>query len=53
MTLYTIAEAAAVLRCCTKTVRTLIQRGDLRIKRVGSRVRISDAALKAYLARRP
>jgi excisionase family DNA binding protein len=49
--LHTIAETAEALRVCTKTVRRLIARGELRSQRVGNRYRIAEPDIRAYLAR--
>jgi len=49
--LHTLAETADILRVCTKTVRRLIQRDELRALRVGNRFRIADADIRNYLAR--
>jgi excisionase family DNA binding protein len=49
--LHTIAETAESLLVCTKTVRRLIARGELRAHRVGTLYRISEGDIRAYLAR--
>ena len=48
--MFTVAETAEQLRVCTKTVVRLIARGRLRAQRVGSRYRIAEADIRAYLA---
>lgn len=48
--LLTIAQTAAQLAVSTKTVRRLIERGALRVHRVGRAMRISPEDLRHYLA---
>jgi excisionase family DNA binding protein len=50
-TLLTVSESAETLRVCTKTVKRLIARGELRVVRLGSSVRIAPAALRELIAR--
>jgi excisionase family DNA binding protein len=47
--LHTLAETADLLRVSTKTVRRLISRGQLNAHRVGNRIRITEANIRAYL----
>ena len=49
--LLSIAEVARHLSVSTKTIRRLIQGGQLLSHRVGCQHRISEADLAAYLAR--
>ena len=46
----TIAETAEILNVSQRTVRRLIQSGELRAHRIRGLVRISDADIAAYLA---
>ena len=48
--LRTIAEAAAILRVSQRTVRRLIESGELRAHRIRGLIRISDADIAAFLA---
>jgi excisionase family DNA binding protein len=48
--LHTVDETAELLRVCSKTVRRLIASGKLRAQRVGSRYRLAEADIRAYLA---
>ena len=48
--LRSVEEVAPVLGVSTKTVRRLIDRGDLLAHRVGRCIRVSDADLRSYLA---
>jgi excisionase family DNA binding protein len=50
--LHDVAEAAKLLRVSEKTVRRLITAGALAAYRVGRRVRISEADLRAFLNQR-
>lgn len=47
--LLTFDEAARRLVVCKRTVRRLVERGDLPVVRVGGSVRITAAALTAYI----
>ncbi len=49
--LLTVAETAAYLRLCTKTVRRKIAQGELPAHRDGRVVRIAEPDLFAYTAR--
>ena len=49
--LLSVAVVAKRLAVCTKTVRRTIERGELRIHRVGRLVRVSEEDLAAYMAR--
>ena len=46
-----ISEAAADLRVSEKTVRRLINRGELRPHRIGRALRVSGEDLSLYLSR--
>jgi excisionase family DNA binding protein len=46
-----VSDVAARLNCSVKTVRRLIARSELEVSRVGRLLRISEAALAAYLGR--
>ena len=48
--LRSLAEVAAYLGVCIRTVRRLITRGELRVHRVGRNLRIQDAELAAFVA---
>lgn len=47
-----VTDIAARLRVCTKTVRRWIDRNELRVYRLGRRLRVSEEDLAAFLARR-
>ena len=49
--LLSIPHVAEHLGVCTKTVRRLIQSGELLATRVGRAIRVTEADLDAYLAR--
>ena len=49
--LLSIPHVAEHLGVCTKTVRRLIQSGDLLATRVGRAIRVTETDLDAYLAR--
>lgn len=49
--LLTVAEVAARLGLCTKTVRRRIADGGLPVHRLGRSLRVSEADLGAYLER--
>jgi excisionase family DNA binding protein len=49
--LFSIAKVALFLDVSQKTVRRLIEAGDLPVHDVGRQLRISDTDLTAYLAR--
>jgi len=48
--LYTVAETAEQLSSSEKTVRRLIERGELRVRRIGRSVRIAHEDLAVFLA---
>lgn len=48
--LLTIPETAEVLNTSTRTVRRLIESGDLTAHRIGRLVRLSEADILVYLA---
>jgi excisionase family DNA binding protein len=50
--LLTIPEAAKILHCHPDTVRNAIRRGRLKAHKVEGAVRISEAAVNAYLEAR-
>lgn len=50
-TLLTTADVAALLQVSTKTVRRLIDRGELGAIRIGRNVRITPAILRALIER--
>ena len=47
--LLTIDEVAERLKVSTKTVRRWIERGELRIYRLGGQIRVSEEDLLAFL----
>jgi excisionase family DNA binding protein len=49
--LLSVRAVAELLGVSTKTVRRLIGRGDLAAHRIGGSLRVSEADLRAYLAR--
>jgi len=49
--LVTITEAAHRLKLSTKTIRRMLQRGDLRAHRLGRQLRIPEQELAALLAK--
>ena len=44
-----IAQVATILAVSTKTVRRLIERGQLHFHRIGGSVRVSPEDLRAYI----
>jgi excisionase family DNA binding protein len=50
--LLTVAEVATILNLSEKTIRRLIERGDLETVRIGRSVRISQEALAALIEAR-
>ena len=48
--LYTVTETAEQLSSSEKTVRRLIERGELRVRRIGRSVRIAHEDLAGFLA---
>lgn len=48
--LYTVAETAEQLASSEKTIRRLIERGELRVRRIGRSVRVAHDDLAAFLA---
>ena len=50
--LLTIANVAALLQVSTKTVRRLIERGELDVIRIGRAIRIQPKALALLISRR-
>ncbi len=51
MKFYTVEEVAKILRVNERTVRNLIEAGELRATRVGRQYRISEEALQEYIER--
>ena len=49
---YTRCEAARELRVCPRTLDKLIRRGEIRIRRIGNRVLITEQALREFLGDR-
>ena len=47
--LYTVEEVADKLGVSTFTVKTILRTGKLECNRIGSRMRISDESLDAYI----
>ena len=47
--LHTVEETAKILKLCTKSVRRMIERGELPAHRIGRRIRIAPADLHAFL----
>lgn len=50
---YTVPQLAELLDVNHMTIRRAIDRGELRSFRVGSNVRVSAAALRAYMGEEP
>ena len=50
--LMSVADAANYLSVSTRTIRRLIQKGEIPIVRIGGSVRVARAALHAYIAMR-
>jgi excisionase family DNA binding protein len=49
--LLTLQETAATMRFCVRTVRRMIDRGELKAVRLGRSIRIKDEELELYLLR--
>jgi excisionase family DNA binding protein len=49
-TLLTVADVAKVLAVCTKTVRRLIDAGELPCVRIGNSIRVSPSDLNSHIA---
>lgn len=49
---YTIEEAAKILKVSTETIRKLIASGELEARRVGRQYRITREAIDKFLGRR-
>lgn len=49
--LYTLDDLARRAKVSQKTLRRLIERGELRSVRVGTQIRVRDLDWQAYLAR--
>ena len=49
--LHTLQDAAASLKLCVRTVRRMIERGEIKALRVGRSIRIRDEELELYLLR--
>jgi excisionase family DNA binding protein len=47
-----VDEAAGAIGICSRSLRTLISKGDLRAARVGRRVLVTVETLQAYLRER-
>jgi excisionase family DNA binding protein len=47
--LYTIEEAAQMLKVSVDTIRRMIKRGELEVVKVGVQIRIKAASLQKYL----
>lgn len=47
--LYTVREAAALLRVDIQTIRRMVKRGELEAVRVGGQLRIKRASLQRFL----
>jgi excisionase family DNA binding protein len=47
--LFTIREAATMLKVSTDTIRRMIRRGELETTRVGVQIRIKASSLQRYL----
>jgi excisionase family DNA binding protein len=48
----TVADVAARLHVCTKTVRRLIEAGELHVHQIGRQHRIAEDDLLAFIAQR-
>ncbi len=46
--MHSVRQVAEQLCLCTKTIRRLMKRGDLRYHRIGRSVRISEEDLRNY-----
>ena len=44
-----VADAAGFLSVSTRTIRRLIQKGELPVIRIGGSIRIARAAMQAYI----
>lgn len=49
--MFNVADVAAYLKVCEKTVRRKIKSGELVATKVGSRIRVHPDDLNAYIAR--
>lgn len=49
-TLHDVEDVARILKCSNKTVRRLIERGDLPAHRFGRLLRVSPDDLRRYIA---
>ncbi len=49
--LYTLAQIARKGKVSVKTVRRLVDRGELKRHRIGAQIRVSDTDWRAFLAR--
>ena len=49
--MFSIAQVAKAVNLSTRTIRRCIERGELRIYRLGGQIRISQDDLSAYLAK--
>jgi len=50
--LYTVEELAEYWRVCTRTIRRLIENGELAVVRIGRRVLIPQSSIDAFVAAR-
>ena len=49
--LLTLRDAAIYTKLCTRTVRRLIERGELKALKIGRSIRIRDEDLELYILR--
>lgn len=49
--LYTLTQIASKARVSVKTIRRLVDRGEIKIHRIGTQIRVSEDDWRAYLAR--
>lgn len=49
--LYTLTQIASKARVSDKTIRRLVDRGEIKIHRIGTQIRVSEDDWRAYLAR--
>ena len=49
--LHTVPDIAGILKTCPRTVRRIIEAGNLKAVRIGRSIRIRDEDLELYLLR--
>jgi excisionase family DNA binding protein len=48
--LFSIADIAAFMTVSTKTVRRMVERGELPVHRIGHQLRVTESDLERFLA---